>query len=201
MNDGEQYWEHGYRHGAFTRAVAEPRLVPVLPEPIGANFRLRHTMMLVKPSERGASCSRHQDYPYFPHERHTVLAASMQLDDADGENGCLCTVPGTHRPGPLAAYGPSSTVDAAKYPLGRGAPRPARVKDALVSTYLAVHGSGPNRGSRTRRNVRCQYRDRADSPVLRDGVEEDVDWGQGPIVAGPKPSYRERRPRFEVKAA
>lgn len=190
-----------YHHAAFTRAVAHPRLVAVLTELVGPNVQLHHAKMLVKPPERGASFSMHQDYPYFPHERHTVVAASVHLDDADEENGCLRVVPGTHRLGPLEAHGPSHTVDAEAYPLERGTPVPAAAGDVVLFNYLTVHGSGPNRSSRTRRNVLFQYRDPADPPVLRNGVEEHVDWGQGLMVAGHNPVYWERRPRFEVKAA
>jgi ectoine hydroxylase-related dioxygenase (phytanoyl-CoA dioxygenase family) len=37
----------------------------------------------------------HQDAPYFLHENHTMTAASVHLDDADMENGCLCVIPGS----------------------------------------------------------------------------------------------------------
>jgi phytanoyl-CoA hydroxylase len=190
-----------YHHGAFTRAVAHPRLVAVLTQLIGPNVQLHHTKMLVKPPEQGASFALHQDYPYFPHERHTVLAASVHLDDADEENGCLRVLPGSHALGPLEAHGPSKTVDAAEFPFERAEPVPARAGDVLLFNYLTIHGSGPNRSSRTRRNVLFQYRDPADPPVLVDGVEEHVNWGQGLMVAGHNPYYWERRPRFEVKAA
>ena len=83
-----------YHAGAFTRAVAHPRLVRVLMQLIGPNVQLHHTKMLVKPPENGAPFPMHQDYPYFPHERHTMLAASIHLDDTDEENGCLHVVPG-----------------------------------------------------------------------------------------------------------
>ena len=190
-----------YHHGAFTRAVVHPRLVALLTELLGPNVQLHHTKMLVKPPEQGASFSMHQDYPYFPHERHTVLAASVHLDDADEGNGCLRVVPGTHLLGPLEAQGPSNVVDPLEYPLERGTPVPAAAGDVVLFNYLTVHGSGPNRSSRTRRNVLFQYRDPADPPVLRDGVEEHVNWGQGLMVAGHNAHYWERRPRFEVKAA
>ena len=102
-----------YHDAAFTRAAAHPRLVAVLTELIGPNVQLHHTKMLVKPPEQGASFPMHQDYPYFPHERHSVLAASVHLDDADDENGCLRVVPGSHARGPLEAHGPSHTLDVA----------------------------------------------------------------------------------------
>ena len=85
-----------YHAGSFTRAVAHPRLVDVLTQLIGPNVELHNTKMLVKPPENGAPFPMHQDYPYFPHERHTMLAASIHLDYTDEENGCLHVVPGSH---------------------------------------------------------------------------------------------------------
>ena len=164
-----------YHDAAFTRAVAHPRLVSVLTQLIGPNVQLHHTKMLVKPPEQGAPFPMHQDYPYFPHERHTVVAASVHLDDADEENGCLRVVAGSHKQGPLEAQGPSHTVDV---PLEEGTPVPAAAGDVLF-----------------------QYRDPEDPPVLRDGIEPHVNWGQGLMVAGHNPVYWQHRPRFEIKAA
>ena len=186
-----------YHDAVFTRAAAHPRLVAILTELIGPNVQLHHTKMLVKPPEQGAPFPMHQDYPYFPHARHSVLAASVHLDDTDLENGCLRVVPGSHRLGPLEATGPSHTLET---PLDEGTPLPAAAGDVLLFNYLTIHGSGVNASARTRRNVLFQYRDPEDPPVLRDGREEHVDWGQGLMVAGRNPAYWERRPRFEVIA-
>src|SRR5919199_4851058 len=103
-----------YHHAAFTRAAVNAKLVELLTQLIGPNVQLHHTKMLVKPPEKGAPFPMHQDYPYFPHTRHSVTAASIHLDDATEENGCLCVVPGSHRLGPIADVGESHVVD---YPL------------------------------------------------------------------------------------
>lgn len=186
-----------YHDAVFTRAVAHPRLVAVLTELIGPNVQLHHTKMLVKPPEKGAPFPMHQDYPYFPHERHSLLAASVHLDDTDEANGCLRVVPGSHRGGPIEATGPSHTLEV---PLEDGTPLPAAAGDAVIFNYLTIHGSGVNTSDRTRRNVLFQYRDPEDPPVLRDGREEHVNWGQGLMVAGSNPVYWQRRPRFQVVA-
>lgn len=188
-----------YHDAAFTRAATNPTLVSVLTELIGPNVQLHHTKMLVKPPEQGAPFPMHQDYPYFPHTRHTVLAASVHLDDTDDENGCLRVVPGSHRRGPLEAVGPAHVVDEHEFPLERGTPLPARAGDVVIFNYLTVHGSGVNASTRTRRNVLFQYRDPADLPVLDDGVEQHVNWGQGLMVAGHNELYWQTRPRFEIK--
>ncbi len=187
-----------YHEAAFARAVSAPALVEVLTRLIGPNVQLHHTKMLVKPPERGAPFPMHQDYPFFPHTSHSVLAASIHLDDADLDNGCLRVVHGSHKLGPLEAHGPSHTVE---YPLEEGTPVPAGAGDVLFFNYLTIHGSGVNSSSRTRRNVLAQYRDPADLPVLRDGLEQHVDWGQGLMVAGRNSLFWQRRPRFRLQAA
>ena len=184
-----------YHDGVFTRMVAHPHLVEVLTQLIGPNVQLHHTKMLVKPPEQGAPFPMHQDYPYFPHERHSVLAASVHLDDTDEENGCLHVVPGSHRLGPLEAHGESKTVE---YSLDSGIACPAAAGDVLFFNYLTIHGSGVNRSTRTRRNVLFQYRDPADPPVFRDGAEEHVDWGAGAMIAGSNSSFWPWRSRLAV---
>jgi ectoine hydroxylase-related dioxygenase (phytanoyl-CoA dioxygenase family) len=117
-----------YHDAAFTRAASHPRMVEVLTQLIGPNVQLHHTKMLVKPPEKGAPFPMHQDYPYFPHERHTVLAASIHLDDTDEENGCLHVVPASHKLGPLEPTGDSNDLDT---PLEDGTPIPAGAGDVL----------------------------------------------------------------------
>jgi phytanoyl-CoA hydroxylase len=187
-----------FHDAAFTRAAAQPRLVEVLTEIVGPNVQLHHTKMLVKPPERGAPFPMHQDYPYFPHKQHSVVAASIHLDDTDEQNGCLRVVPGSHKQGPIETTGESHTLDV---PLENGTPMPADAGDVLFFNYLTIHGSGLNTSDRTRRNVLFQYRDPEDEPLLKDGVEEHVDWGQGVMVAGRNPVYWQRRPRFQLGPA
>jgi phytanoyl-CoA hydroxylase len=187
-----------YHDAAFMRAAAHPRMVELLTQLIGPNVQLHHTKMLVKPPEKGAPFPMHQDYPYFPHEQHTVVAASVHLDDTNEENGCLRVVPGSHRLGPLEPTGESNDLDT---PLEDGTAMPAAAGDVLFFNYLTIHGSGINTSAGTRRNVLFQYRDPSDRPLLRDGVEEHVNWGQGLMIAGRNPVYWETRPRFEVKPA
>jgi phytanoyl-CoA hydroxylase len=188
-----------YHDAVFARMVAHPRLVAVLTDLIGPNVQLHHSKMLVKPPEQGAPFPMHQDQPYFPHERHSLVAASVHLDDTDEENGCLHVVPGSHRLGPLEATGDAHTVD---YPLESGVPCPAGAGDVLFFNYLTIHGSGTNRSTRTRRNVLFQYRDPADVPVPNgDGVEDHVDWGMGLMVAGSNPGFWDWRPRFRIRQA
>lgn len=85
-------------------AAIHPNMVTVLSQLIGPNVQLHHTKLVMKPPEQGAVFPMHQDYHYFPHEKHTMLAASVHLDDADLENGCLHVIPGSHKDGYTGAY-------------------------------------------------------------------------------------------------
>ncbi|TXK84936.1 phytanoyl-CoA dioxygenase family protein [Paenibacillus sp. N3.4] len=140
--------------------------------------------MLVKPPERGAAFPMHQDAPYFPHSHHTMLAASVHLDDADDENGCLRVIPGSHKAGVLPHVG-KYYLDHREFPISMGTPCPAKIGDVLFFSYLTIHGSNVNRSGRPRRNVLFQYRDAMDLPM----ADTHFDWGMGLMVCGENPGY------------
>ncbi|SEM92313.1 phytanoyl-CoA dioxygenase family protein [Lihuaxuella thermophila] len=183
-----------YHDAAFMRAIIHPRLVSVLQMLIGPNVQLHHSKMLVKPPEKGAAFPMHQDYPYFPHEKHTMLAASVHLDDADPENGCIYVIPKSHQKGPLPHVG-HHYLNHKEYPITMGIPCPARAGDVLFFNYLTIHGSQPNKSDRIRRNVLFQYRDPSDPPTK----DVHVNWGQGLMVCGENPVFREYHPEYKLK--
>lgn len=179
------YHDVQYHDSVFTLAAAHANMRSVLSLLIGPNVQLHHSKMLVKPPEIGAAFPMHQDYPYFPHEKHTMLAGSVHLDDADDENGCLHVIPGSHKQGPMNHVG-RHYLDHVQYPIDMGLPCPAKAGDVLFFNYLTVHGSHVNRSKRTRRNVLFQYRDPLDLPV----EDKHVNWGQGLMVCGENPMFR-----------
>ena len=183
-----------YHDAAFMRAVVHPRMAAVLSRLIGPNVQLHHSKMLVKPPENGAAFPMHQDYPYFPHEKHTMLAASVHLDRADEENGCLRVIPGSHKQGSLPHVG-AHYLDHRAYPLSAGVPCPADAGDVLFFNYLTVHGSAQNRSGRTRRNVLFQYRDPSDFPT----ANVHFDWGMGLMVCGHNPHFDKVKPDFVIR--
>jgi ectoine hydroxylase-related dioxygenase (phytanoyl-CoA dioxygenase family) len=188
------YHDLQYHDARFTRAITHPRLVSVLQALIGPDVVLHHSKMLVKPPETGAPFPMHQDYPYFPHTDHTVLAALVHLDDTAEENGCLHVIPGSHANGPLKHAG--SYHLAHEYSLDHGTPIPATAGDVLFFNYLTIHGSGVNRSDRPRRAVLFQYRAASDRP----SEITHINWGAGLVVAGCD-DYRRHPHGFSVDAA
>ena len=141
-----------FHSAAFARLITDPRVMAVATGIIGPNVQLHHTKLLAKPPQKGGAFPLHQDYPYFPHENHTMLAVSIYLDDATMENGCICVVPGSHKLGPLPCDPGGFYLPPAEWPIEKATPVPAKAGDGVVFNYLTVHGSAPNRSPRPRRN-------------------------------------------------
>jgi ectoine hydroxylase-related dioxygenase (phytanoyl-CoA dioxygenase family) len=182
-----------YHDSAFMRAVIHPNMTAILSRLIGPNVLLHHTKMLVKPPENGAAFPMHQDHPYFPHQNHTMLAASVHLDAADPENGCLRVIPGSHKQGPLPHVG-RYYLDHREYPIRMGTPCPAEPGDVLFFNYLTIHGSERNASDRIRRNVLFQYREASDFPVQN----VHFDWGMGLAVCGENPNFERVKPNYQI---
>ena len=174
---------------AFTRLLVDERLTRVAQDIIGPNVQLHHTKMFIKPPERGSPFPMHQDYPYFPHQRHSMIAAIIHFDDAPEEKGCLRVVPGSHKLGPLEAIGPDHHLPEDRFPIDGALPIPAQAGDAIFMSYLLVHGSGVNRSNEPRTTILVQMRDPEDVPLNNKHSSR----GQGMMLAGIDP----RRPDFE----
>jgi phytanoyl-CoA hydroxylase len=168
---------------AFTRLLVDPRMLRVASGIIGPNVQLHHTKMFIKPPEIGSPFPMHQDYPYFPHEKHSMIAVIVHFDDAPVEKGCVCVIPGTHKLGPLEAVGTDHHLPEDQYPIEKATPLPAKAGDAIFMSYLLAHGSGVNRSTEARTTVLIQLRDPADPPL----VEKHGSRGQGMMLAGIDP--------------
>jgi len=166
---------------AFTRMMADPRILDPIEEIIGPDIQLHHMKMHHKPAGEGSPFPLHQDYPYFPHELETMLAAVVCLDAADAESGGFCVVPGSHRLGALESVTDGSYfLPPEEWPLTRGVAVNAAQGDLLLLHYKVVHGSYPNRSPRDRRIVLFQYRSPHDRPL--EAVHLSA--GQGTMVRG-----------------
>lgn len=170
---------------AFTRLIVDERLTDIAAELIGSpNVQLHHTKLFIKPPEKGSPFPLHQDHPFFPHERHSMIAAIIHFDDAPIEKGCVQVVPGSHKLGPLEHIERGGWhLPFEQYPLEAAVPCPARAGDALFFSYLTIHGSGINRSDEARTTVLVQMRDPADPPTVKTHESR----GQGMMLRGIDP--------------
>jgi phytanoyl-CoA hydroxylase len=175
---------------AFTRLICDPRLTDIASQIIGSpNVQLHHTKMFIKPPEIGSPFPMHQDYPYFPHERDTMIAVILFFDDASEEKGCVRVVPGSHKLGGLE-HSPEggwhlpfdlNSVESA-------VPCPAKAGDALFFSYLTIHGSGINTSREARTTLLVQMRDPTDKPLKQVHLSR----GQGMMLRGIDPAGHPR---------
>ena len=153
----------------WSRVLLHDRFTAALSDLIGPNVQLHHTKLFQKPPERGSAFPMHQDIPYFPHEKHTMMAAIIHLTDASEEMGCVRVVPGSHLLGALKTQTSGSDVynylNPDDYPIEKGTPCPAKRGDVLFFSYLTIHGSGINTSNRVRKTVLVQVRDPSDHPT------------------------------------
>ncbi|HWQ15360.1 MAG TPA: phytanoyl-CoA dioxygenase family protein [Roseiflexaceae bacterium] len=174
-----------YHSAFFMRLLLDERLTGAVAQLIGPDVQLHHTKYHVKPPAVGAPFPMHQDYPFFPHERHTMLAAAIHIDDANVENGCLCVVSGSHKHGPIPHISEGSHyLPLDEWPLERAVPVEARAGDVLLFNYLTVHGSYVNRSARPRRLLLVQMR----SPLDRPTAQVHLSPGQGTMLRGINPT-------------
>jgi ectoine hydroxylase-related dioxygenase (phytanoyl-CoA dioxygenase family) len=171
---------------AFTRLLVDERLTGAVADLIGTpNVQLHHNKLFIKPPEKGSPFPMHQDYPYFPHERHTMMAAVIHFDDAPLEKGCIRVVPESHKRGAID-HDPQGGFHLPfdQYPLESSTPCPARAGDVLFFNYLTIHGSGVNVSQEARTTLLVQMRDPEDKPI----VNTHESRGQGMMLRGYDPT-------------
>jgi ectoine hydroxylase-related dioxygenase (phytanoyl-CoA dioxygenase family) len=174
-----------FHSAAFSRLISDERLSGAASQCIGSpNVQLHHTKMFIKPPEKGSPFPMHQDAPYFPHQRHSMMAAIIHFDEASEEKGCVRVVPGSHKLGMLDHIGEGSWhLPFNQYPLESSVPCPASAGDVLFFSYLTIHGSGINTSKEARTTLLVQMRDPSDPP----GVETHLSRGQGMMLRGVDP--------------
>lgn len=174
-----------FHSAAFSRLIVDERLTKAVSEVMGSpNVQLHHNKMFVKPPAKGSPFPMHQDQPFFPHERHTMMAAIVHFDDAPLEKGCVRVVPGSHKLGPIEHVEEGGWhLPFDQYPLESALPCPAEAGDVLLFSYLTIHGSGVNTSSEARTTLLVQMRDPSDPP----SNEEHRSRGQGMMLRGIDP--------------
>ena len=129
---------------------------------IGGPVKFYHSKINFKLPHGGAEIGWHQDWPVFPHTNTNLLALSVPLNASRSINGCLQTIPGSHK------HGPRSHWDKGVYKLncnhtmtpedfGRVVDNELDPGDIVAHHGLAVHGSSENRSDNLRTTYIIQY--------------------------------------------
>ena len=138
-------------------ALLHPEFLRVTTAILGPDVILHHTKLFQKPAEEGSPFPMHQDWTYFPFEKDSMIAGIIHVSDATDEMGCVRVYPGTHKLGRVEGTSGSETSELLqKYPLEGATILEAEPGDVLFFHYFTLHGSMPNRSSRTRKTVLAQ---------------------------------------------
>src|SRR5690606_387474 len=120
---------------------------------LGEDIVLHHTKLFLKPAGIGAPFPPHQDWTYFPTRDDRMLATMVALSACDKYNDCIRVWPGSHRHSHINhSNGNRQHSDdvgfAQRFPFSANVPAILAPGDVLFFSYLTVHGSLPNRGTR-----------------------------------------------------
>ncbi|MEX0887304.1 MAG: phytanoyl-CoA dioxygenase family protein [Phycisphaeraceae bacterium] len=177
---------------AYHDLVFNPRVTTACAQLLGTNqVRFLHDQLFYKPPRHGGVVAWHQDYSYW--KRTTPpghLTCYIALDDTTLDNGCMQTIPGSHR-WPLleqaTLIGDESDMDAIKAQLtpdqlAAFEPAPIELKAGQCSFHdcMTVHGSYPNRSDRPRRGVVLNYM----KPDTRSATDRPIMGGAEPVPPG-----------------
>lgn len=141
----------------WLNAFLNERFLDVVEAIIGPDIVLHHSKLFQKPSENGSPFPMHQDWPYFPTVKDTMIAGIVHVSRATDEMGCLRVYPGSHRLGRIeGADGRRQNDVIDQYPIEDATVIEAEPGDVVFFHYFTLHGSMPNRSDAVRKTVLCQ---------------------------------------------
>lgn len=179
--------------GLFTQHLVDPRLTERMAQLVGPNVQLHHSKINVKTRGDRAVFPLHQDYPYFPHERHSVCTVLVHLTDTASDRGCFRAIAGVKRPLPHVDD-EGHILDPREYPLESAVELPAAAGDVVFMNYLVPHGSNLNRHDEPRILWIIQVRAAEDRPVeqppdARQPTPPGNRPAQGTMLRGANPDF------------
>ncbi len=141
----------------WLNAFLNERFLQVAEAILGPDIVLHHSKLFQKPSENGSPFPMHQDWPYFPTLKDSMIAGIIHVSDATDEMGCLRVYPGSHKLGRIeGSDGRRENPVLDQYPIEDATVVECQAGDVVFFNYLTLHGSMPNRSERTRKTVLCQ---------------------------------------------
>jgi phytanoyl-CoA hydroxylase len=177
--------------GEWMALARDPRILDTVEMLIGPNIALYYSMMMMKPARQGSRAPWHQDFAFFVHDRASLVACQVYLDDSTLENGCVRVVPGSHRYGLLNHFrGDEFTEmvqgDTADYD-AREVALPVKAGGVAFWHCMTLHSSHPNTSDFSRRAIVFEYKDAA-ARLLKGSFAAGEVRAAGMMLRGKDPS-------------
>jgi ectoine hydroxylase-related dioxygenase (phytanoyl-CoA dioxygenase family) len=147
----------------FEAAAFDSVLGDIAADLIGGPVKFYHSKINFKLPGGGAEIGWHQDWPVFPHTNTNLVALSVTLTPSRKINGCLRTIPGTHRGGPRSHWGRGGRYllncneSMTQAELELAVDSEVDPGDVVAHHGLVVHGSAPNLSDILRTTWIIQY--------------------------------------------
>lgn len=149
--------------GEWMTLARDRRILDIVEELIGPNILLYYSMMMMKPARQGFRAPWHQDFAFFVHDRASLVACQLYLDDSTLENGCIHVVPGSHKLGLLNHFKDSRFTDIVQGDTSsfdeQAIALPVKAGGMAIWHALTLHSSAPNRSEHPRRTIVFEYKD------------------------------------------
>lgn len=172
-----QITQAGDRSPLFHRLRFHPRILAVLRELMGPNLLLFHDQILFKPARDGGAVPWHQDNGYWRCRPALLASCWLTLDDADGGNGAMQVIPGSHL---APTHHGQSTARLMETPVdeSQAVTVPVPAGHAMFHHCQTLHHTAPNHSDRQRRAFVVHAmppgtRDR-EGRIMRAGYEHPV---------------------------
>jgi ectoine hydroxylase-related dioxygenase (phytanoyl-CoA dioxygenase family) len=171
-------------HPVFDEIMRSHEVLDIVAALIGPNIRYHSSKVNMKAPSGGSAVEWHQDIAFFPHTNDDLLTVGIPLDDSTEENGCLLVAPGSHR-APMFDHHQNDAFVGAVSPeaIDKSKVVPVTMPAGGMSVHHArtLHGSAPNRSSRSRRLFLITYTAADAWPI---GVQVVMDEFHARVVRG-----------------
>ena len=146
----------------YVEAAFRSVLGDIAADLVGGAVKFYHAKINFKLPQGGAEIGWHQDWPVFPHTNSNLVALSLPLTPSRQGNGCLRTIPGSQRRGPLShwadgRYTLNCNAGMTEADMAVAEFNEADPGDVLAHHGLVVHGSEANRSDEIRTTLIIQY--------------------------------------------
>lgn len=146
----------------YLEAAFESVLGDIAADLVGGPVKFYHSKVNFKLPRGGAEIGWHQDWPVFPHTNTNLVAISVPLNPSRAGNGCLQTIPGTHKLGPRShwhqgKYLLNCNASMTEEELRRAVYSELDPGDIVAHHGLSLHSSSQNRSDDLRTTYIIQY--------------------------------------------
>jgi phytanoyl-CoA hydroxylase len=143
----------------FKKLASSPKVIELAELLLGGKVVLKNMQYFDKIPLIGKETPAHQDGYYFKIRPQIALTMWLSMGDADGENGAVTYIPGSHKTG-MRPHGNTEVLgfsqgitDWSENDSSAEIQMTAEPGDLLVHHSLTIHRANPNRSTRHRKSI------------------------------------------------